>query len=241
MRLRLELLFDSAPSGARPVYKYLPAPCHGYDLLGVACCDWSDPDCQVWVFICSQQVSRAAAAADAAEESAASAQSYYAAAATARRLVLAAANTNPDAAEQAIAAPSAAYDALVRACQAMFTAHNAALRAADEWRDVERATSEADDAAAAAAQAAEAARAAGAAAQAAKEAALDAGVDPDAMFAACGQAAASARERAERDFGALRQERMPRWRPTWYVASRFGGDPRRALREIAEEYLGVPA
>jgi hypothetical protein len=229
----------SAPDGARPHYKFVPSPCHGFDLVAVAARDWADPDSPVSIYIDRRQVARAASAADHAEESAMSAQAYCAAAATAYRMALAAKNASHESTGQAVAALRAANSAASRALQAVDDAHGATLDAADAEHDLERATAAADDATAAADDAAAAVHAARKAAHAAKEAARAAGVDDSDIFELCSLAADAAREHAEHDFSLLRQARMPQWRPTEYVAGRFGGDPRRALRELAEEYLGA--
>jgi hypothetical protein len=63
--------------------------------------------------------------------------------------------------------------------------------------------------------------------------------DADTVSRACNSAWDITYDRAKRDFAHNRAQRAPRWRPTGYGAGRFGGSPRRAIRELALEYMGV--
>jgi hypothetical protein len=236
-KLRVKAMLHSAPDGARLERKFVEDQFGSYDLLGVGCCDWSDPDCQVWVYIHTGQFARADRAARSAEIAAVRAAGWAAAAEEAYCLAL----TTADAAAvaQVAEASRAAYASSEEAYQEADAAHDAALAAADAVRDVDRAAAQAAAARAAAARAEEAARAAHAACAAAKEAARAAGVSDSDICESCGRAADDAQERVSREFRNFRHQRMPRWRTTGYAAGHFGGEPRQALEALEKEYLGA--
>jgi hypothetical protein len=240
---RVKWMIDSAPDGARLCYMHSQDQYGRYDLVAVACDDWSAPECPVWVYIDTGQAARASRAADAAEDAATRAEGWAAAAEAAYRLVRAAADADAAAVERVAAVERAeeaegqAYDAIWHAREAADSAHDAALEAADAHDDTDRAAA-ADAASAAAARAIEAARVVGDACAAALAAAIDAGVDADAISAACDREA-EARECAAREYRVWRQSRGPYWSLACATAGRFGGEPRQALEALAKEYLGV--
>jgi hypothetical protein len=235
---RVQWMYDCAPDVARRIeYKCFQDQFGQYDLLGVACRDWGDPDCQVWVYIQTGQFLRAHEAACAAESAAVLAVGYYAAAEAACQAAYAAAGADAAALDQASKAAQAAEDASAEAVQAALDAHHAARETHRYARDDDRAAEVADAASAAAERAAAARDAALASSQEAEAAALEAGVDPAVLVHKCGNAEDDARYRACRDFPYCRGDREPRWRPTEHCAGRFGHDWYRALKELAAEYL----
>jgi chemotaxis protein histidine kinase CheA len=238
--LSIEQMFRSAPDGARPRYKFVVDKYGRRVLLGVACRDWGDPDCPVWVHTNAGHAARVACAADAAEDSAARAEACCAAAMAARRLAFAtaAADGDVEAVERVVAAARAAYAACEDALRAAADAHDAALAAAATC-DVDRAADLAEDASAAAKRAEEAADAATAAFDAAAAEAISVVGDADTVSHACNSAWDVVFNRAKCDFGYNRKQRAPRWHPTGYAAGHFDGEPRQALEALAKEYLGV--
>jgi hypothetical protein len=235
-------MLRSAPDGARRIeYEYVKDSRGCRDLLAVACHDWGDQDCPVWVYVEHGWSLLASLAARDAEDDAANAEGWAAAAEAAYQAALAS-GADDDAVEPAAAAAWEAEDASAEARRAAEDAHQAACESAAHAADVDRAADAARSASHAASLALRAKWKAYRASDKAAAAARDAGVDPDALAAACDQAANTAYDRARRarrDAKRNRKHLAPRWRTTGYAAGRFHGDPRRALEALAAEYLGV--
>jgi hypothetical protein len=157
---------------------------------------------------CDSPVIAELAACD-AEVAAARAEGWRAAAETAYRLALAAgADADREVMKMAARAVRAAAACCADALRAVEHAWSAAREAAAYARDDDRAADARREACSAVAWAIEAADTAYAAFVGAEVAAERYVGDHDALAAACGQAAAAARERAERDFREQRSSRQ---------------------------------
>jgi hypothetical protein len=238
---RVEDMIHRAPTGVRKMYYQFRRDSRGwYHLIGLGCYDWSYQDSPVWVYIQTGQALRAHLAAWDAEDWAARVEGLADAAEAAYRLARYAAGAEA-AADQAAEAVRAAEDARAEARRAAEDAHQAACEAAAAACDDDRAAAAARAARAAVGRAMAARRAAGTAYAVAEAAARDAGASDGDICALYSRASDSASRRATRVMLCRRHQREPRWRPTWYVSSRFHGDPRRALEALAAEYLGARA